>query len=362
MNKPSKREMERTQQNKARLLAIEHEKDDLLSKLVDMELKSTKLLSQLANYSNRQRALQYELLTFKGESLELKIWTQKQEKDQEIQKILDSESKKKQQQGNIPDQKALLANYKKQLTDQSTFYESNIQQQHATLEKTSRLRDKFTAENENLKVVRTGLDEMVIEKSRILDNQDVQISRLQDALRTLANANTPEPPKKYEPIKSEVKEAKERMKKAFLAKETQWTAHAHHQEDGFDQLLEDFDTLTHTAMDFESKRMKYDKQIEQLMTQRQTLEAELMDEKVNKIGYGGGEQGGQGAAPATTASLRKEFRSLVADLKAKHQARMEREEAEIRKLHEQLEALQSSADGSSRKSRAHSIAIQADLL
>jgi hypothetical protein len=336
------------QQNKARLLAIEHEKDFLLSKLVDMEIKSTKLLSQASNFSNRQRALQYELLTFKGESIELKIRAKKREKDDEIQKILEAEQAKS-KNSHIP----LISNYKKQLADQSKFYESNIQQQHNTLEKTSRLKDQLQVDCEKLTATQLGLDELVIEKNRILDDQDVQISRLQEVLRDVQQQNTPSAPKKYEPMKTETKEEKERMKKLFEQKETQWTDHTHKQEDGFDELLENFDTLTHTAMDFDSKRMRYDRQIEELNQQVDKLEIELIEEKVNKIGYNGQQQ-----APPTTASLRKEFRSLVADLKKTHQLRMDREAEEIRKLHEQLEELQK---GEGKRKKGYSMAIQTDF-
>lgn len=310
----------------------------LLSKLVEMELKSTKLLATMTTYSSRQRALKFELLQFKGEAIELQILEKKREKEQVEYK-------------NIPQQQTEeidTSHYKQQLKEQSLFYQSNIEQQNQTLEENSKLYHQFELDCKNLNQVKSNLDNLVKEKSRELDHKDNEISRFNAELRDLKQVK----PELYRP---ESQEEKERLKKIFLVKEEEWTEHTHHMEDSFDELLENFDKLTNSAIEFDSHRMRYDRTIEELRQNIHQLELELIDEKVKRIGYN------QGETTTTTASLRKEFRGLVADIKRTHQNRMDQEAQEIKRLQLQLQELQENSSNKFNKIVGHSMAIQTDL-
>ncbi|KAI7893837.1 uncharacterized protein EV154DRAFT_416074 [Mucor mucedo] len=209
--------------------------------------------------------------------------------------------------------------------------------------------DQLQIDCSKLKSVKLGLDNLVREKSRILDDKDNQISRLNADLRTRQHQAQKANNAPYRP---ENRDEKEKMKKQFLEKEARWTEHTHNMEDRFDELLENFDKLTNTAIEFDSSRMKFDRTIDNLNGKINKLEVELLDEKVHKIGYS------QGESP-TTASLRKEFRLLVAEMKNTHQTRMDREAQEIHRLQSQLEELQN--NGSNKYVRSNTMAIQTDL-
>ncbi|KAI8647879.1 hypothetical protein BD408DRAFT_330150, partial [Parasitella parasitica] len=186
---------------------------------------------------------------------------------------------------------------------------------------------------------KSELDRLVQEKSRQIDQQDNEMSRLNHELRNLHHP----PPQLKSKIPSHddnadglhIEAEKIRLKKHFENRESRWTSHTTMMEDGFDQLLDNFDKLTNSAIEFDSHRMRYDRRIDDLHKSISNLELQLYDEKIKKIGY----EAGHEQAP-TTVSLRKEFRILVADIKRTHQLRMEREAEEIRRLQLQLQELQ----------------------
>lgn len=332
------------EKDKAKLLAIEREKKSLLLKLVDMDSKSTKLLKQLSTYSSKQRAMKFEMLQFKGESIELKLWDIKRQRDEESKRM-------NTQHDPAPPQGTAQTNnaYEKKLRDQAKLFEDNIHRQNEALEEATSSLDRLQVDCSKFKSVKAGLDNNIREKSKMLDERDNKISFLNEQIRNQARALTP----KNDIYRPENKEEKARLKKLFTEKEERWTEHTHGAEDSFDELLENFDKLTNTAIEFDSTRMKYDRTINQLTKDIQTLEGELIDEKVKKIGYNN-----QGEAP-TTAALRKEFRLLVAEIKKTHQARMDREGEEIKKLQMQLEELQNS-NNNKHLVRQHSMAVQTD--
>ncbi|KAI9260962.1 hypothetical protein EDC94DRAFT_503461, partial [Helicostylum pulchrum] len=183
---------------------------------------------------------------------------------------------------------------------------------------------------QRLNLEKSNMDNLIKEKSRALDQQDNQISRLNADIRT---------------------QKQERLKKVFAAREEEWTQHTHSMEDSFDELLENFDKLTNTAIEFDSHRMRYDRTVDDLNQNIHQLELELIEEKVKRIGCSQSE-------PTTTALLRKEFRVLVADIKRSHQERMDQEAQEIKRLQSQLQELQDS--NANHKFTGYSMAIQTD--
>ena len=81
-----------------------------------------------------------------------------------------------------------------------------------------------------------------------------------------------------------------------------------------DGILKGFDKLTRNFMDFDIERQNLEKQINCLQNRCKELENELADERVKHIGLDSNNN-----EPATTITLRKEFRKVVAGLKNEQQ-------------------------------------------
>lgn len=342
----NKHDLYTMQQNKLQLLSTEVEKDRLLSKLVHMELLSTKLLSLISLYPQRQMAIKMELLQYKSEAIELQILEKKRQRDEHDEKTPEPV--------NLEDP-ALKSQYEKQLSDQAQHYENDIHQQAILLQRNTRMHQQLETECAQLRSQNLSLDTLVKEKSRTIDEYDNKISRLNYDIRDQQKrATTPNLNRSPSPFSNnrEFEAEKNRLKRDFQVREDQWTFHTHQMEDQFDELLDNFDKLTNSAIEFDSHRMRYDKRLDTLNRQRNQLEVELIEEKVKKIGYGQ-----QGELAPTTQALRKEFRLLVADIKKTHQQRLDQEAEEVRRLQMQLEELQKDTNNSHYKYQ-HSIATQ----
>ncbi|KAG0174164.1 hypothetical protein DFQ30_005633 [Apophysomyces sp. BC1015] len=99
-------------------------------------------------------------------------------------------------------------------------------------------------------------------------------------------------------------------------------------------ILKEYERLTRHITDFNLERKKYDQQLSEMMDEIHRLQAALADEKTKRVGDENG----------TTAALRKEFRNLMAGVKAEQQQTMEHEwnqrqhtENELRALKHDLE-------------------------
>ncbi|KAK4520878.1 uncharacterized protein ATC70_006759 [Mucor velutinosus] len=340
-------------QNKMQLLAIKVQKDQLMSRMIDMELLTTKLLSHLSLFPQRQMAYKMELMQYQSESLELRIWDKRRQRNEDADNLSQALANHA-NGGSGHNMIAIKQRYQKQLEDQATSYEANISKQNALLQRNTQMKQHLEATCNDLVSEKSELERLVQEKTRQIDQQDNEMSRLNHELRNLrhppAAAATPPRSKADDQY---IEQEKKRLKQVFEERESRWTSHTTLMEDRFDQLLDNFDKLTNTAIEFDSHRMRYDKKIENLHQNINKLEMELYDEKVKRIGC---TEGGGGAAAATTVSLRKEFRLLVADIKKTHQQRMDSEADEIRRLQLQLQELQSTNTKSHKYQ--HSMATQ----
>ncbi|KAI9480750.1 MAG: Up-regulated during septation-domain-containing protein [Benjaminiella poitrasii] len=305
-------------ENKQLLLNIEIQKDSFISRLIDMDHATTRLLTQINHHPQRQIALKMELLQFKSESIEMQIWKKKRQRDEDIDHI------SKLNLTNLNPNHILR--YQGQLDEQSKYYETEIKQQSAVLQRNKRLYEQLEKNCDRLKNERSHLEQVVKEKSRALDAKDIKLTQLNNEIRNPRSNN-------FDTKKNDDHLKIKKIKQDIESRESRWTTHITQMEDKFDVLLDKFDRLTNTAIEFDSHRMKYDKKIEVLNTTIHQLELELVNEKVKKIGYGNLNE------PPTTVSLRKEFRMLVADVKKSHQIRMEQEFEEMRRLRTQLEEL-----------------------
>lgn len=274
------------------LALIKLEKNDLIAKLRDMESFTDKLLETITLYPKRQAALRLELSQYQSESMELKALLEENQ------------------------HQPSLANYsnKQLLKDQSSYFDGRLQEQTSSLQQNKRTQETLENDYRVLSELGSQIQDM--------NSKDNTISNLNYELRGQQNQEF-------------IEREKHRLKKLFDERELHWTEHTHLMEDSFDEIMDNFDKLTMQAIEFESHRMKYDRRIEELNNTIQKLEMELIEDKIKKIGHTNtGEQ-------PTTASLRKEFRVLVADIKRAHQQRMDQEAEEINHLQKQLSELQS---------------------
>ncbi|KAI9490801.1 hypothetical protein BDB00DRAFT_530151 [Zychaea mexicana] len=99
-------------------------------------------------------------------------------------------------------------------------------------------------------------------------------------------------------------------------------------------IFKEYDKLTRNIADFNYERKKYDQQVQALMREKHLLDKQLADYKV-KDGIG---KDGQ------TMTLRKEFRQLMATVKAEHEQAIEKEmekrrqvESDMRNMKHELE-------------------------
>lgn len=334
--KPSEKDMLKANQNKMQLLAIKLQKDQLMSKMIDMEILSTKLLSQISIFPQRQMALRMELMQYKSESLEIRIWEKKRQRNEDADNLSEAMTNHKNGNNGQLSTHAIKQRYQKQLEDQAKFYEDDLSKQNSLLQRNTQMHQHLKSTCNELVSEKSELDKLVQDKSRQIDQQDNEISRLNHELRNLRNPPSQQSAINNDPINIQfIEEEKRRLKQDFGKRESRWTSHTTVMEDRFDQLLDNFDKLTNSAIEFDSHRMRYDKKIENLHQNINNLEMELYDEKIKRIGYGTASK----EAP-TTVSLRKEFRLLVADIKKTHQHRMDSEADEIRRLQMQLQELQ----------------------
>lgn len=342
-------------QKKMQLLAITVHKDQLMSRMIDMELLTTKLLSHLSLFPQRQMAYKMELMQYQSESLEIRIWDKRRQRNEDADNL--SQALTNHANGdNGQNVIAVKQHYQKQLEEQAKSCEADISRQNALLQRNTQMKQHLEATCNELVAEKSELEKLVQDRSRQIDRQDNEMSRLNHELRNLRHppaAASPPPQQRSKADDQYLEQEKKRLKQDFEKRESRWTSHTTLMEDRFDQLLDNFDKLTNSAIEFDSHRMRYDKKIEDLHHNINSLEMELYDEKVNRIGCA---EGGGGAAAATTVSLRKEFRLLVADIKKTHQQRMDREADEIRRLQLQLQELQSTNTKSQKYQ--HSMATQ----
>lgn len=99
-------------------------------------------------------------------------------------------------------------------------------------------------------------------------------------------------------------------------------------------VLKEYDRVTRNITDFNHERKKYESQVETLIREKQLLDKQLADKQVQEgIGRDG-----------QTMTLRKEFRQLMATVKAEHEQAMDKEverrrqvELELRNIKHDLE-------------------------
>ncbi|OBT82141.1 hypothetical protein VE02_09120 [Pseudogymnoascus sp. 03VT05] len=111
------------------------------------------------------------------------------------------------------------------------------------------------------------------------------------------------------------------------------------------ETIEEYEVLTKASIEGERERELLEKEIDRLRDERESLEAKLSDERVRWMGVkspgpdGAGAQAGVGAGNTSTAVLKNEFKKMMRDTRAENAKALRAEQAERRKLEDELRAL-----------------------
>lgn len=282
----------------------------------EMEVASSKIQSQASVFQSREQALKSEMEQYRDEVLHLRGEKEKWErtmKRQTIMQVMDGST------ANAAEK------YEQQLEEQEQEYQAQLKEQAAFLDKTTRQCEQLQQEHEKLTSTCQDLELLIRDKTRALDARDVQIQKLESELQQqkaiMAN----------QPKSSHQNHELQQLQAQFSEKEAAWIEQSDAMEANFEGILKEFDRLTGTAMEFETDKKNYVRRIDQLTEEVKQLETSLTEEKTKNLGYE--------ADTPTTASLRKEFRRMINDMKADHQRTLEREGEEKKRLEKQLKDL-----------------------
>lgn len=294
----------------------------LKATVADMELASSKIQSQAAVFKSREEALKLEMEKYREEVLRLREEKEKWErtmKRRTIMQVMD---------GSASSSAAAVEKFEQQLEEQEQEYQAQLKEQAAFLDKTTRQCEQLQQEHDKLASTCQDLELLIRDKSRALDARDVQIQKLESELQQqqqkAANQQQQQPT-------SHANHELQQLQAQFSEKEAAWIEQSDAMEANFEGILKEFDRLTGTAMEFETDKQNYERRIAQLTDEVKQLEASLTEEKTKNLGYE--------ADTPTTASLRKEFRRMINDMKADHQRTLEREGEEKKRLEKQLKDL-----------------------
>lgn len=282
--------------------------------LADLEVRCTKAESEAGALESRERAASEALSQCQSDLSSLRAEKQRWEralKRESVLQLMEGGSE------------SYRAKYEQQVEEQRQEYEAQLQEQHALLEKTTRVKEQLEADYEKMSSVCKDLEDLIRDKNRTVDARDLRINQLEQDIAELRSQQ-----QQTRGGGGNIQKMEE-LQRAFTAREQAWLAQSASMETDFEGIMKEFDRLTTTAMEFETDRMKYEQRIEELTRRMQHLEAELTEERISKLGLDTSEG-------PTTASLRKEFRKLVSDLKADHQRILDRETSERKSVESKL--------------------------
>lgn len=293
---------------------------ELKATVANMELQASKIKSQAAVFQTKEQELKLEVQQYRDQVTQLRTDKEKWErtmKRKTVMQVLNNE-------GPAPGE--LEAKYEQQLEEQEQEYQAQLKEQAAFLDKTTRQCEHLQQEHDKLSATCKDLELLIREKQKTLDARDVQINQLESEIqqqRSMAKSQ----PKQV----GGNQEALQQLQAIFSEKEAAWIEQSAAMEANFEGILKEFDRLTGTAMEFETDKMNYERRIEKLTQEVKDLESSLAHEKTKNLGHA--------SDTPTTASLRKEFRKMITDMKADHQRTLDREAEEKRRLEKQLKDL-----------------------
>ncbi|SZF04619.1 unnamed protein product [Blumeria hordei] len=108
-------------------------------------------------------------------------------------------------------------------------------------------------------------------------------------------------------------------------------------------VLEEYETMTKASIEWEKEREQFERTIDKLWDTKLEVEAQLNDEKVRWLGMRspGISASAEGLSPATTSTtvLKNEFKRMMRDTRDENAKILRAEQAERRRLEEELRAL-----------------------
>ncbi|RUP44530.1 hypothetical protein BC936DRAFT_149322 [Jimgerdemannia flammicorona] len=334
--------------------------------LFELELKGKTSSSELMASTDREQVLQTDLERARDELSALKQekfkWEQTMKRQSVLQVVQDGGA-------------SLKSALEQQLAAQEQDYQAQLKERDVLLGKLQKDAESYKTENAKLGAMCKELEDMVREKIRSLDGRDAVISRLEDdiaklqaqvseaemsmttALQNASRNGSAASGKELASVRGELAQAKAELEQLLEerdsfegelrhAQEAVQTMHANLQsaqaqfteretalekqsvtlQNEFDGILKEFDRLTRNFVDFESERQRYEGQIDTLHKRCQALETELADERIKHMGTSNPEE------VASTATLRKEFRKLMSELRTEQQKVLNREVEEKKKM------------------------------
>ncbi|KAI8643872.1 hypothetical protein BD408DRAFT_401442 [Parasitella parasitica] len=291
----------------------------LKATVAEMELQASKIKSQAAVFLNKEQKLKKEVQQYRDEVVQLRIDKEKWErtiKRKTVTQALDNDGSA------APEE--VEARYEQQLEEQEQEYQAQLKEQAALLNKTTRQCEHLQQEHDKLSATCKDLELLIRDKQRTLDSREVQVNQLKTEIQQQQKIlATTKGGRKHEAL--------QQLQAIFSEKEAAWIEKSSTMEANFEGILKEFDRLTGTALEFETDKMNYERRIEKLTQEVEELESSLAHEKTKNLGH-------ESDTP-TTASLRKEFRKMITDMKADHQRTLDREAEEKRRLEKQLKDL-----------------------
>ncbi|GBC05870.1 hypothetical protein RclHR1_06490005 [Rhizophagus clarus] len=349
---------------KQELKNTQQELEETKMKLADLEEKAQSAKSQVQSTNERENETRNEL-----ESLREQLMTS-QEKVRKFEAIMKRQSVLQV----VNDGTTIKEEFQQQLATQEQEYEAQLKERDIIIKK---LRDDLTStttDKNNVSQTVKDLEEMLKSKTRTLDQREVTINRLESdivkfktelaELKAAADGETSKFNNNNEGndgvensgrgdlnnLKEELEAAHEELKnlrndkekleaqlrqsrdtlekaqEAFSMREASLEKRSETMQTELDGILKEFDRLTRNFLDFDSERQKLENSVDNLQKKCEKLENELADEKLKNMGIDAISE------PATTATLRKEFRKMMADLRVEQQKLLHRETEEKKKL------------------------------
>ncbi|CAG8455314.1 18661_t:CDS:2 [Rhizophagus irregularis] len=336
---------------KQELKNTQQELEETKAKLAELEEKAQSAKSQVQSTNERENEMRNEL-----ESLREQLMTS-QEKVRKLEAIMKRQSVLQV----VNDGKTIKEEFQQQLATQEQEYEAQMKERDIIIKKTS------------------DLEEMLKSKTRTLDQREVTINRLEgdivkfkSELAELKAATDGEVSNfnnnsegnndstilgvgnsggndlnklkeeleaaheelkhlrnDKEKLEAQLRQSKDTLEKsqaAFATREASLEKSSEMMQAELDGINKEFDRLTRNFIDFDGERQKLENSIDNLQKKCEKLENELADEKLKHMGMDAVSE------PATTATLRKEFRKMMADLRTDQQKLLQRETEEKKKL------------------------------
>ncbi|OBZ89906.1 hypothetical protein A0J61_02031 [Choanephora cucurbitarum] len=286
--------------------------NQLKSVVSSMELQASKLHSQSQALYQREHALRNEMEQYRDQVFHLR-----KEKER-----LESGQNKTLSNGQ---------DYSQVEQQQTQEYQAKLREQSVFLEKTARQCDELRTQHEQLSATCRNLEQMVQEKEKALDARDAQIRQLEAELAQQQQ-------RQQTPLLHSAanQESLMQLQAMFSEKEAAWIEKSEAMEANYEGILREFDRLTGTAIEFETDKKNYERRISKLMKEVQDLESVLSQERTKHLNHS--------RDTATTASLRKEFYSMINSMKQDHERVLQREADEKKQLEKQLKDLKHERD------------------